>query len=299
VPERLVDAHHHLYDLETGKYPWLQLELDIDLFIGDLAPLKRSYLVENLLADAAEHGLEKSVHVQVDWDHTDQVGETAWLQSVADVHGFPHGIVAHATLEDPDVASVLDGHCAHANVRGVRQLVQAHDDPRYGLAEPGVLGREDWRRGFALLEPRELSFDLQLYPHQAAEGADLARAFPTTQIVVDHAGLPFLHEPDGFERWKTGLRELAACDNVAVKLSGLGMMKHDWTTADLRPVVAEAVDAFGVDRCLWASNFPVDGLYSTYSAVVEAYEEIVDGLGLSAAERDAFFARNAERVYRL
>jgi predicted TIM-barrel fold metal-dependent hydrolase len=299
VPVRLIDAHHHLYDLETGNYPWLQLDLKLDLFIGDLAPLKQSYVVGNLLADGGPHGLSKSVHVQCDWDPSDPVGETRWLQSVADAHGFPHGIVAHAHLEDDGVGEVIEGHRAFPNVRGIRQLVQAHDDPRYGLAEAGLLARADWRRGFALLERHGLSYDLQLYPGQMAEGAALARAFPSTQLVVTHLGLPLLHEERGFARWQEGMRLLAVHENVAVKLSGFGMMKHGWTVDDLRPVAAAALEIFGLDRCLWGSNFPVDGLYSTYSAVVEAYETITDDLGLSPDERDAFFFRNAERTYRL
>jgi len=299
MPARTLDAHHHLYDLETGTYPWLQLDLELDLFVGDIAPLKRSYRVENLLADAAGANLRKSVHVQVDWDPTDPVGETAWLQSVADEHGFPHGIVAHAHLEQGDIEDTLVEHCAYPNVRGIRQLVQAHDDPRFGFVEPGLMARDDWRRGFALLERHGLSFDLQVFAHQMGEGADLAAAFPSTQIVVTHSGLPLMHEDGWFERWQDGLRLLAARDNVALKVSGLGMMKHDWTVDDIRPVVAAAFEIFGIDRCLWGSNFPVDGLYGTYADAVAAYEQIAADLDLSADEQDAFFYRNAERVYRV
>ena len=300
MPARMIDAHHHLFDLETGNYPWLQMDIEIDLFIGDLAPLKKTYLVESLLADAVGSNLEKSVHIQVDWDPSDPVGETRWLQSVADAHGFPHGIVASAHLHADGLEAVLEGHCAFANTRGIRQQVLAHDDPRWNTAErPNMLTLPTWRRGFAQLEKHGLSFDLQIYGHQMADGADLARTFPGTQIVLDHAGLPLLHEEGGWERWESGMRLLAACDNVATKISGLGMVRHDWTVDFIRPIVAATFEIFGVDRCLWGSNFPVDGLYTSYRTVVEAYEQVVADLGLSADEQDAFFYRNAERVYRL
>ena len=132
-----------------------------------------------------------------------------------------------------------------------------------------------------------------------ADGAGLAREFPGTQIVLDHAGLPLIHEEGGWERWQDGMRQLAACDNVVTKISGLGMVRARLDVAFIRPIVAECFEIFGVERCLFASNFPVDGLYTSYRTVVEAYEEVVAGLGLSADEQDAFFYGNAERVYRL
>jgi predicted TIM-barrel fold metal-dependent hydrolase len=296
----MIDPHHHLYDLDLNLYPWLQLETPPDIFVGDITPIMRSYLVDDLLADAAGLGLQKSVHVEVGWNPADPVGETRWLQGVADEHGFPHGIVGHARLHGDDVEAVIEGHCAFPNIRGIRHLVMAHDDARFNFAErPGLLTLPEWRKGFALLEPRELSFDLQVFPHQLADAADLAASFPGTQIVLDHAGMPLLAEEGDFELWQAGMRLLARNDNVAVKISGLGMVDHGWTVESIRPIVAATIDIFGTDRCMYASNFPVDSLYSDYGTLIRAFERIAIDLGLSASERDALCYGTAERVYRL
>lgn len=300
MPARMIDSHHHLFDLDANPYPWLQLDPPPDIFVGDITPIRRPYLVDDLLADAAGCNLRKSVHIEVGWDPSDLVGETRWLQSVADERGFPHAIVAEAHLHEDGAQAILEEHSAFPNTRGIRHQILAHDDPRFNTAErPDMLTLPAWRAGFALLEPLGLSFDLQIYAHQMADAADLAASFPQTQIVLDHAGLPLLHEEGGWERWETGMRALAAHENVVTKISGLGMVDHSWTTDSIRPVVARTLEIFGVDRCLFGSNFPVDGLYSSYGTVVAAYEAIVGELGLSANEQDAFFYANAERVYRL
>jgi predicted TIM-barrel fold metal-dependent hydrolase len=300
MPSRLIDSHHHLWDLEANAYPWLQLETPPAIFIGDVSPIMRPYRLDAFLTDSAGQGLVKSVHVEAGFDPGDPVGETRWLQALADEHGFPHGIVAHARLNAGDVEDVLDAHRSFANVRGVRQIVMADADPRYALAEsPDLLSQPGWRKGFALLEPRNLSFDLQLLPHQMADAAALARVFPDTRIVIDHAGLPLLHEAGGFDRWRQGMRVLAEHANVAVKLSGLGMIDHRWTVESVRPVVSTTIELFGVDRCMFASNFPVDSMYRSYAAWVGALEAITSDLGLTGNEQDALFYRVAECWYRL
>jgi predicted TIM-barrel fold metal-dependent hydrolase len=300
MPARMIDAHHHLFNLEESPYPWLQVEEPPDIFVGDLSPVMKTYDIEDYLADCLPYDVQKSVHVEVGWDPSDPVGETRWLQGVADRHGFPHGIVASAELHEEGVAEVLDGHCASANMRGVRQLLLSHTDPRYNLCpRSDLLTDRQWRAGFALLERHELSFDLQVYPHQMAAAAEVAAAFPGTQIILDHAGLPIERESGGLERWRAGMTRLSAHPNVAVKISGLGQVDHHWTLESIRPIVAETIELFGVDRCLFASNFPIDSLYSDYGTLISSFESIVSGLGLSEAESDALFYTNAERVYRL
>jgi len=300
MPARMIDAHHHLYDLEESPYPWLQLQDPPQIFVGDLRPVMKTYGIEDYLADCRPCGVQKSVHVEVGWDPADPVGETRWLQAVADRHGFPHGIVASAHLHESGAADVLERHCESANMRGVRQMLLSHPDPLYDLAERAdLLTDPTWRAGFALLERHGLSFDLQVFPHQMGDAADLAASFPGTQIVLDHAGLPIERERGGLGRWRAGMRGLAAHPNVAVKISGLGQVDHHWTLESVRPLVAETLEIFGVERCLFASNFPIDGLYSDYATVISSFETIVGELGLGEAERDALFYANAERVYRL
>src|SRR5438128_1960386 len=147
----MIDPHHHLYDLErSDAYTWLQAEPvpeTIDAFLGDIAPIKQTYDAERFLADAAVANVRKSVAIEVGWDPADLAGEAAYLQSEAAVHGFPHGIVAGAELEEDGVGELLEEHCRYANVRGVRQMVLAHDDPTWDFTgRPGLLAEPDWRR---------------------------------------------------------------------------------------------------------------------------------------------------------
>lgn len=292
----IIDAHHHLYDLEAHRYPWLQDGVKPSAF-GDYSPICSSYLVEHFLADCRRQNVVKSVHLDVGYDPADPVGETRWLQGVADRHGFPHGIVGYANLALPNVREILEGHLAFRNFRGIRQSLNYHPDrAKTYLDRPGVCGEADWRRGFALLRGLGLSFDLQIYYPQMEEAYDLARAFPDTQIILNHTGMQ-VDGPEHFEAWRAGMRRLASAPNVACKISGLGMGDWTWTVDSIRPYVLSAIEAFGVDRCMFASNFPVDKLFSSYDAIFDAFKRIT--FGFSGEERRRLFHDNAERFYRL
>jgi predicted TIM-barrel fold metal-dependent hydrolase len=241
------------------------------------------------------------VHIDAAHDPAAPLKETQWLQSLADEpgsHGMPQGIVAYADLASPDVDRLLEAHAAHRNVRGIRQTLNVHPDPNYDYVGRHFMREPPWRRGFALLHKHGLSFDLQIYPGQMAEAAELAGAHPETAIVLNHTGM-FVDRGSvaGWREWRDGLRALAARPNVGVKISGLGMIDHPWTVESLRPYALEAIDAFGVGRAMFASNFPVDRLYGSYAALWSAYERIV--ADMTAGERDALFRANAERFYRI
>jgi predicted TIM-barrel fold metal-dependent hydrolase len=292
----IIDAHHHLYDLEKHRYPWLQDGVKPIVF-GDYSAICQSYRVGDFLADCRNQNVVKSVHLDVGFDPLDPVGETRWLQSVADAHGFPHGIVGYANLAMPNVRDILEAHLAFANFRGIRQSLNYHPDPvKTYLDRPGVSREPDWRRGFALLRDLGLSFDLQIYYPQMDEAYELARAFPDTQIILNHTGM----QVDGaghFAAWKAGMLRLASAPNVACKISGLGMGDWHWTVDSITPYVLSAIEAFGVDRCMFASNFPVDKLFGSYDAIFDALKAIT--AGFPRGERRRLFHDNAERFYRL
>jgi predicted TIM-barrel fold metal-dependent hydrolase len=286
----IVDAHHHLWDLDRNLYPWLRAEPDPDAWVGDVTPIRRSYLVEEYLAEASACGVERSVHVQAEWDPRDPVGETRWLQGVADRDGFPHAIVAAARLEDPDVDQVLEEHAAFPNVRGIRQMLDRGEGP-------SLLERPQWQRGLSLLPMYGLSFDLQVNADQLDAAAGLAGRNPELQLVLNHCGMPRVRTPEALDQWRRGLRALAERPNVTVKISGSGMFDHGWTVDSIRPFVEDVLEAFGTDRCMFGSNFPVDKLYGSYAALVNAMMLLMSGL--ETRERLAFFYDNAVRVYRL
>lgn len=297
---RIVDAHHHLWDLERNAYPWLRPETPHPA--GDLTPICRSYRLADFLEDARNQALAKSVHVQAEIDRTDPVRETAWLQAIADdpkSGGFPHAIVAFADLADPAVEAVLAAHCRYPNIRGIRYLLNYEEGaPLASATTRGDWMRDaQWRRGFALLAKYRLSFDLQIFWPQMADAADLARAFPDTQLILNHTGMPRRRDPDYVAGWRQGMRTLAAAPNVAVKISGLAIWHHAWTVDQIRPFVLDAIAIFGVDRCLFASDFPVDRLHRSYDEIWTAFDQIT--ADFSPAERRQLFHDNAVRIYRL
>lgn len=294
----IVDPHHHLWDLERFSYPWLSARPLAASVAGDVAPIAKSYLLDDYLADTAKQKVVKSVHVDAGFDPSQPVEETRWLQSIADQRGFPHGIVARAELHRPDVETTLASHCRFPNVRGIRHIVNWHPDPaKTYVTKPDFLTDPAWLRGFAQLKRYNLSFDLQLYPSQMADAAALAAAHGDTTIILNHAGMPVDRDPEALSLWPAGMRALGAQPNVWVKISGLGMVDWRWTEQSIRPFVLETIEIFGPDRCMFASNFPVDKLYSSFDALYDAFKSIVSDF--SVGERRKLFSDTALAVYRI
>jgi predicted TIM-barrel fold metal-dependent hydrolase len=152
-----------------------------------------------------------------------------------------------------------------------------------------------WRAGFALLARHKLRFDLQTPWPQLAQAARLATDFPGTPIILNHAGLPADRSTEGVAGWKRTMKSLAACPNVALKISGLGEPGKPWTAAANRDIVRTAIDLFGAARCMFASNFPVDSLCASFRTIFDGFREIVRDL--SPAEQDGLFRANAIRIY--
>ncbi len=295
-----IDTHHHLWDLENNRYPWLQD--GIDHFVGDYTPIRQTFLISDFLAGADGIPLQKSVHVQAEWDHdSDPVGETAWLQGVADdpaSRGMPHAIIGYANLAEPDVEETLARHAEHANWRGIRHMLNWSDDPGFRFAERGdYMQDEQWRSGYRLLAKFNGSFDLQVWPWQLADGAVLAKQIPEVPVILNHTGMPRDWDDEGVALWRDGMRAIAGAENISVKISALGMMKPDWSADDIRPFVLDTIEIVGVDRCMFASNFPVDSLFSDYATVWRAYDAITSDF--SESERAKLFSENAERYYRI
>jgi predicted TIM-barrel fold metal-dependent hydrolase len=294
----VVDAHQHFWDLGRNYLPWLCDEKVVPFRYGDYSSLRRNYLPRDYLRDAAGHDVVKTVYVETEWDPCDFVGETRWLQEIIAETGLPHAIVAGARLDAPDVEAVLAGHAAFPQVRGIRHKPRAAASPTEVRAgATGSMGDPGWRRGYALLEKYGLSFDLQTPWWHLAEAAALARDFPNTQIILNHTGLPGDRTPEGLAGWRSAMQTLAAAPNVAVKISGLGQPGQPWTVAANGPIVRDTIKIFGVDRCMFASNFPVDGLCADFDTIFSGFKTIV--ADLSEAEQIGLFCANALKFYRL
>ncbi len=297
---KTIDPHHHLWREETRNYPWMEADSTVEVLWGRPADLPRNYLTENLLEDFKNQNVVKSVHVQCEHDHTRPVEETKWLQSVAEAPGsggFPHGIVGFANFAEPDIEEVLEGHCRYPNIRGIRQILNVHEDPIKTHADRDYLKDDTWRQNFSLLKKFNLTFDLQLYYQQMEDAASLARENSDILLILNHAGMPADRDEDGLRGWRKGIQTLADCPNMVAKISGLGMCDRHWTVESVRPFVLDVIEDFGVERCMFASNFPVDKLFSSFDAVWDAFKEIT--ADFSETEKAALFHDNAELYYRL
>lgn len=294
----IVDPHMHLWDLDRHYYAWLQDTPLPNNPAGDMSGIAyKSYGLDDYLADAKGWNVVQVVHVECGLPPKDQLSETDWLQSIADQRGVIGGIVAGANLDDPDVEAMLEAHAAREAVRGVRQIVNWHEDPTKTYGPTDKLLDPQWRKGFALLAKYGLSFDLQLYASQMATAAQLADAHPDIPLIVNHAGMPTDRDEAGLAAWRDGLAELAKRPNVSCKISGLAMVDRSWTTASLKPFVLQVIETFGVERCMFASNFPVERAHGNFGGFYAAYDAIT--ADFSDDERETLFAGTARRVYRL
>jgi len=280
----IVDAHQHFWDPRVNYHPWLCDEPPIPFRYGDYSALRRPYLPADYFAEAARHQVVKTVYVETEWDPRDPVGEMRYVERLRRETGFPTVAVAQAWLDRADADATLAALAQFEFVRGIRHK------PRTGqMSDPR------WRAGFAQLVRHGLRFDLQAPWPQLEEAARLARDFPDARIVLNHAGLPSDRSPEGIAGWRKALRALAACPNAAIKISGLGVPGQEWTAAANRELVLAAIEIFGVQRAMFASNFPVDGLCGSFDAIVTGMRGILHGF--PEAGQRAFFHDNAVRVY--
>ena len=294
----MIDAHQHFWDLDHNRHPWLQDMPPIPFRYGDYTALRHNYLPADYRADCAGHRVLRTVHVEAEWDPQDPVGETRWLSALAAKHGVPNAVVAQAWLDRGDIAQVLAAQAAFPLVRGVRHKPRAAAAPDAVMpGAPGSMGDARWRAGYALLEGHGLHFELQTPWWHLAEAVDLARSFPRTLIVLNHTGLPAARSAQGLAGWRAAMQAFAACDNVAVKISGLGLPGQPWRIEDNGPIVHEVIANFGVERCLFASNYPVDGLVASYDTIMGGFKAIV--ADLPRADRVKLFHDNAARIYRI
>jgi predicted TIM-barrel fold metal-dependent hydrolase len=261
---------------------------------GDRAHLSAA----DYLADAEGWDVRGIVHVDAGAVPEAALDETDWLQDMADARGMPNAIIGFAALDDPGVETLLKAHSQrHANVRGIRHIVNWHADPQRTYTPRDVTQDAAWQRGFALLGKYGLSFDLQAYPAQFTALPKLIERHPEVPVIINHCGMMVPGDPDGRSEWRAGMAALAACANVSVKVSGIGFAYRPWNLEQARGYVREAIDIFGTHRAMFASDVPTDKLFGSFDRHLQAYRTIVSDMTLE--EQRALFAGNANRIYRL
>lgn len=292
-----LDAHIHLWDLSRLRYPWLTPPFAEDGPNGSVAAIAQDFGAADYRAALARWQVVAAVHVDAGADPGDALAETAWLEEVAGASGLPDAIVAFAALDDPAIDWHLAAQARHPRVRGIRHIVNWHPDAGRSYT-PRDLTRDDgWRAGFARLADHDLSFDLQCYPGQMAGLVPLFADNPQVPVIVNHLGMPVLSDPDGIATWRVGLAALATLPQVSIKLSGLGFIARDWTQEQVRPFLRHAIDLFGTQRCMVASDAPTDMLFAPIDRYMDALYAILSDFGDD--ERRDLFGRNANRIYRV
>jgi predicted TIM-barrel fold metal-dependent hydrolase len=282
----LIDAHHHLWDLDRRPQPWLDDPA--------LATIRRTFTPDDLRTTATQLIAGRRLHSTVAVQCVPDVPETEDLLALAEWEPLIGAVVGWADLTSPGIGDLLDGLLAvpgGTHLRSLRHLVQ-------GETDPGWLQRPDVERGLAAVRDRGLCYDVLVRSHQLDQAIRLAERFPDLPQVLDHAGKPPIAHGE-LADWENQLCLLAAHPHVVCKVSGLiTEADHErWTVDDIRPVWDVLLSAFGPDRLMFGSDWPVANLAGGWNRWAATVHELLDGC--SADETSAILAGTATTFYRL
>jgi L-fuconolactonase len=277
-----IDSHQHFWNYSAAEYPWIGAGME---------RLACDHLPADLETVARPVGVVGSVAVQA----RQSLAETRWLLSLAKKHPFIRGVVGWVDLRSERVADDLAILADDEKFVGVRHVVQDEPDPRFVLGEAFV-------RGVRALHRFGLTYDLLIYPHQLPAAIDLVGLLPEQPFVLDHLAKPRIKLPPKageIADWRRGIETLARHNNVCCKLSGLvtEVAWRQWQPADFTPVLDIALAAFGPDRLMFGSDWPVCLLSGEYAEVVGIIDDFVSTL--TPAEQSLIWADTACRVYRI
>ncbi len=273
-----VDAHHHFWHYDPVEYRWIG---------QNMQPIQRDFGPADLQAEIAAAGIDAVVSVQA----RQTLEETHCLLNFADEHDFIKGVVGWVPLINPDLERLLPTIASRPKLKAVRHVLHDEADDHYML-------RGDFSRGLGALKPYRLAYDLLIFERHLPQTIQLVDQHPNQIFVVDHLAKPRVKAKE-LSPWRENLGELARRPHVYCKLSGL-VTEADWsawTEADLHPYIDTVLSAFGPQRVLFGSDWPVCLLASTYRRWVEVMSSEL--LSLSEAEQQRVWSGTAVEVYRL
>lgn len=274
-----IDAHHHLWQLGQFDYEWLQNE--------SLAAINRSFLPDDLKPKIDAVGIDRTIVVQT--QH--HLAENTWACGLAEQNHFIAGVVGWVDLASRECASQLEAACALPKFVGVRHVTQ--DEP-----DEDFIVRSDILSGLKVLEQRQVPFELLFYAQHLRHATTVASQVPQLPLVIDHLSKPRIKLAE-LDPWRKELRAAARFPNVFCKLSGM-VTEADWqrwTVDDLRPYVEIALEAFGAERCMFGSDWPVCLLAAEYEQVYAAMDELTREL--SETEQNWIWGKTAAAFYGL
>lgn len=277
MPQRILDSHHHLWDYDPQQYPWIP--------VG--SPLEHTYGLNDLADHSAGTGVVGSIAVQA----RQTLEETEWLLGLAERDPLCKGVVGWVPLQDPSVGEILGRFHDQPLLKGVRHVIQDEADPEFML-RPALLD------GIRTIAQAGLRYDLLIFGHQLPNTIKMVDALPSdTPLVLDHIAKPMIAPGSFDEQWADGFKELAKRPNVLCKLSGMAteVRGETWDADTLRPYAELAIEAFGPERLMFGSDWPVCLLKTEYKRWVETVLGLIDEL--SEDEQDAVLYRNAATFY--
>ncbi|MFJ3698967.1 amidohydrolase family protein [Streptomyces sp. NPDC090052] len=276
---RIIDAHHHVWDLGVRDQDWITGP--------ELAPLRRNFTLGDLAPQARAAGVAATVLVQT----VTVADETPEFLALAGQSDLVAGVVGWTDLTDPGIADTL---AAMRELPGGESLVGIRHQVQ-GEPDPGWLLRPDVRRGLAAVAAAGLAYDLIVLDHQLPVAAAVATQVPELRFVLDHLGKPPIAD-GALQPWASDVRALAARPNTVCKLSGMVTEAGaDWTTDGLRPYADTVLEAFGPDRLMFGSDWPVCTLGASYGEVVDTTHRLTGRL--SESERAQVLGATAARIY--
>jgi predicted TIM-barrel fold metal-dependent hydrolase len=287
----IIDTHVHFYDMTHPELKWVWLEKDfIHPILGNIDALKaKQYVVENFHAESRFAGVEGVVHVQAAIGSPNPVTETVWLTEMNKKSPIPIRIVADCALGGADAISQLEQHAKSKLFVGIRDF----------NAEPMFASKEinpTYEKSLKWMAKNDILFDLDCEWMNMAEARKLAERHPDLKIVLEHIGFPRKRTDAYFENWKKAVKDLSKAKNVTMKISGVAMTDPQFSKKSLKPWVDTCVNAFGPDRCVLGSNWPIDRLYSSYDVIMDLYREYIEKL--STSEQKKILSKNAAKLYK-
>jgi predicted TIM-barrel fold metal-dependent hydrolase len=292
----VVDAHHHLW--RQRDLPWLSGEMVPRIF-GPYEPIRRDYPAEEYIAEARDCGITQSVYVQANWPLDRSVDEVRWVQAVHEATGWPSAVIGSADLFSRDAPRTMREQAALSPlVRGTRLQLHWHEREEYRFATgPARMRDPVFRQNMAAVQELGWVFELQVFPGQMSDAADLVSSFPETTFVLVHAGMLVGTDEDTVGVWQDGLRRMASLQNLVVKLTGQGTFVHRVDPALLSLVAGHVLDLFGPRRAMFGTNFPIERIWTSMADLVDAWRRVLSGL--PPDEQSWVFAETARTVYRL
>ncbi len=279
TPTMKIDSHQHFWTYSAKDYPWIT---------DALSAIKRSFSPDDLEPLLKEASIDGSIAVQA----RQSLEETRWLLQLAEEYDSIKGVVGWLPLQSQDLEDSLDQFASHPKLVGVRHVVQDETDDQFIL-------RPDFNRGIRALAARDLVYDILIFERHLPQTITFVDTHPEMPFVLDHIAKPVIQEKAFDSDWARNIRQLAKRENVACKLSGMVTEVRDetWDAALLQPYFDTALDAFGPDRLLFGSDWPVCRLRASYAQWVDTVHFWLDPL--SNSEKSAIWGENAQRLYNL